>query len=358
VGLKNKSYYIFNQPYSKEEYAKKLQEFNMGSRESFKKLYEKAQDLWMTFPHKYTHGIHNTDVAGDYINNSKNAKHCYRVIGAEDVKYCQNFTLGPAKDCYDNSNFGDGSELIYESLVAGNQASNIKFCSQCYSSVSNLQYSIYCLGASNLFGCVGIRSKQYCILNKQYTKEEYEALVPKIIQHMNDVPYVDAKGRVYKYGEFFPSEISPYRYNESAAHQEFWPLTKEEALEKGFSWREPEQRNYATTISSVDLPDNIADATDSILKEVIGCEHKGECNHQCTTAFKIIPLELEFYKKHTIPLPSLCPNCRHADRLTHRNPPKLWHRKCAKCSNEFETSYAPDRPEIVYCERCYQQEVA
>jgi len=25
--------------------------------------------------------------------------------------------------------------------------------------------------------------------------------------------------------------------------------------------------------------------------------------------------------------------------------------------NEFETAYAPDRPEIVYCEKCYQQEV-
>ena len=28
-----------------------------------------------------------------------------------------------------------------------------------------------------------------------------------------------------------------------------------------------------------------------------------------------------------------------------------------KCPNEFETSYAPDRPEIVYCEQCYQAEV-
>jgi hypothetical protein len=28
-----------------------------------------------------------------------------------------------------------------------------------------------------------------------------------------------------------------------------------------------------------------------------------------------------------------------------------------KCEVEFETSYAPDRPEIVYCEKCYQQEV-
>jgi hypothetical protein len=28
-----------------------------------------------------------------------------------------------------------------------------------------------------------------------------------------------------------------------------------------------------------------------------------------------------------------------------------------KCNVEFETSYAPDRSEIVYCEKCYQQEV-
>ncbi len=67
---------------------------------------------------------------------------------------------------------------------------------------------------------------------------------------------------------------------------------------------------------------------------------------------------IDVYKKNTIPLPLLCPNCRHAERLTHRNPPKLWHRQCAKCTNEFETSYAPDRPEIIYCESCYQQEVA
>ena len=42
-----------------------------------------------------------------------------------------------------------------------------------------------------------------------------------------------------------------------------------------------------------------------------------------------------------------------------RGPVKLWHRKCMNkgCNNEFETSYAPERPEIVYCESCYNQEV-
>lgn len=41
-----------------------------------------------------------------------------------------------------------------------------------------------CFYSSDIFGCIGLRNKQYCIFNKQYTKEEYEKLVPKIIEHM------------------------------------------------------------------------------------------------------------------------------------------------------------------------------
>jgi len=69
-----------------------------------------------------------------------------------------------------------------------------------------------------------------------------------------------------------------------------------------------------------------------------------------------------------IPIPRRCFYCRHEARLKRRNPFKLWHRACmcdkenhfhgaGKCEVEFETAYAPDRPEIVYCEKCYQAEV-
>ena len=71
-----------------------------------------------------------------------------------------------------------------------------------------------------------------------------------------------------------------------------------------------------------------------------------------------------------LPLPRKDFECRHRDRMAKRNPRKLWHRKCMKenCANEFETAYAPDlryaegsgeasRPEIIYCERCYQAEI-
>ena len=175
---------------------------------------------------------------------------------------------------------------------------------------------------------------------------------------MNDIPYIDAKDRVYKYGEFFPSELSPFCYNETIA-QEYFPLTKAEALNQGYKWKDREERNYQIDIKNEAIPNNIKEVDESIIGKVIECGHKGACNEQCTEAFKIIPAELQFYQRMNLPLPHLCPNCRHYQRLKQRNPLKLWHRKCMKedCQNEFETSYAPERPEIIYCEQCYNREV-
>jgi hypothetical protein len=203
-----------------------------------------------------------------------------------------------------------------------------------------------------------MKNSKYCILNKQYSKEEYEELVPKIIKYMKDMPYVDKMGRTYTYGDFFPTEISQFSYNETTA-QEFFPLDKSEAENAGFLWKEPKEKNYKITIKPEDLPDNIKDTKDDITTQVIGCVHNGDCKEQCTTAFRIIESEFKFYQSHNLPLPRLCPNCRHHQRVINRNPNKLWHRKCMKegCQNEFETSYAPERSEIVFCERCYQQEV-
>ncbi len=194
------------------------------------------------------------------------------------------------------------------------------------------------------------------------------------------MPYVDSKERVYKYGEFFPPEISPFAYNETIA-QEYFTLSEAEAKSKGFRWRTPEPRIYKVTIKTGELSDNIKDVSDSILNDIIKCQHANkECGEQCTEAFRIISQELQFYRQMNIPLPRLCPNCRHYQRSSKKNPIKLWHGKCqcggaksengvytnevkhphgeTHCMNEFETSYSPDRPEIVYCESCYNSEVA
>ncbi|MDA2935610.1 hypothetical protein MYX06_00105 [Patescibacteria group bacterium AH-259-L05] len=380
TNLRNKSYYIFNQPYTKEEYEQKIKEFDLGSFSTIRQLQERHKSIMLESIHRFAHILKSVNVTGDNVQYAKNCKFCFDVIGkpsAEDCKFLvwAGYNLKDAYDC--GPGIALNVEQTYDSFDTGMSGSRLYFTSVVYGS-HDVYYSINCHGSNSLFGCYGLRNKQYCILNKQYSKQEYQKLILSITKHMNDMPYKDKKERVYKYGEFFPVELSPFAYNETIA-QEYFSLTKQQAIEQDYAWKDPETRDYEITIKSEDLPDHIKDVNDDILKSVIGCEHKRKCTEQCTTAFKIIPDELQFYQKMNLPVPRLCPNCRHYQRLKQRNPLKLWHRKCQcageksdngvykntikhfhknnHCPNEFETTYAPNRPEIIYCEKCYQIEV-
>ncbi len=367
--LRNKQYCILNKQYDKESYEKELARLDIGSYarlSEFKKIFEEQSRGVI---HRFADIFHSENVSGNGIESSHNCHYSFDIVGNADSKYVWRILDEGGTDNYDIT-VATKPTLAYEGQGAGfGHGSKFSLSS---GDTSYSHYTHSCIsGCSYNFGCVGLTNKQYCILNKQYTKEEYEALVPKIIAHMNEMPYIDAKGRVYPYGEYFPPELSPLRYNETMA-QEYYPLTKEEALSKGYTWRDPDVKTHTITKRAEDLSDHIRDVDDSILAEAIGCAHGGKCMHQCTVAFRVIPSELQFYRKANparpddisgrsggLPLPRLCPNCRHYERLAQRNPLKLWHRKCMKdgCVNEFETSYAPERPEVVYCEQCYQKEV-
>lgn len=354
VGLVNKQYHIFNEPYSKEAYQEFIKD-NQGSYHKHLENLAKLKDLDIKLPHRYARVYKSLSSSGDDLFESKNTHHAFTSRQAEDSKYIF-FVRKGVKSCYDNSFQGFNSELLYE-IAHGFGGSNTAFGVRNIFNQGSL-YNIECRDCSNIFGCYGLRKKSYCILNKQYNKEEYEELVPKIIEHLNTMPYSDKAGLIYKFGEFFPSELSPFAYNETIA-QEYFPLGKEEALSQNHRWEDVEVRNYKIEIENENIPDNIQDTIEDVVNKVIACAHAGKCKEQCTEAFKIVLEEFKFYKRMNLPLPRLCPNCRHYQRINQRNPLKLWHRKCMKegCSNEFETSYAPDKPEKVYCERCYQQEV-
>lgn len=371
VGLRHKQYYLFNKPCSKEEYFEEIGKYDLGSYRAVTDLLQRKEGFKLKFPFKYMHGILNKDASGDYVYRSNNAHFCYEAGDVENSKFIQNTSLS-TKDTYDYSNWGQNAELIYESVSCGDQAQNLKFCFDCWPACNRMEYSMNCHASSDCFGCIGFQKKQYCILNRQYSKEEYEALVPKIKKHMDEMPYADAGGRVYRYGEFFPYELSPTAYNESKA-QDYFPLTEETAREKKLTWYPIERKEFQTTMSAGDLPDGVKDAGDATLNEKIGCL-------RCGRAYRIIAPELDFHRRFGLPLPRLCFNCRYTELLRSRNPLDLWHRRCqcagtnsghgayaniAKhahgdnpCSNEFETSYAPERPEIVYCEACYNAEIA
>ena len=374
VNLRNKQYHIFNKPYTRERYFEEIKRFNLNSYKGLRKVRKEAEDFWRKLPWKFLHGVQNINVSGDFIHHSKNARYCYNVADCENVRYCQDLSnqgYGGVKDSYDFHNWGDDCELIYESRGSGYGCRSVKFSIDCWPANHDLEYCVRCGSSNNLFGCSGLKKKSYCILNKQYSKDGYFALREKIIKHMNEMPYIDKLGRMYRYGEFFPPEFSPFAYNETIA-QDFFQLAEKEAKEKGYNWREATLRGFRTTIKSEDLPDRSYGADESILKEIIECS-------VCRQAYRIILPEIEFLKHHSIPLPRFCSTCRRKHRLSFRNPPRFYNQKCqcggtsddrkiyknitshfhgsSHCPNEFETSYAPERPEIVYCEACYQSEV-
>ncbi len=361
--LHNKSYMFENVQYSKEDYFKKLSQYNLGSYKTIEVLKEQFKILKLKSLHKYATIIKSNNVTGDHLSNVVDSQYIFD--GSNNVKNCKYlfWVTYNIFDCYYCNAIGM-LENSFEMNDSGVGGSNCNFSSVVYDSRS-IEYSFNCYNSNDLFGCIGLRNKSYCILNKQYSKEEYFKLLPKIIEHMNNMPYFDKLKRVYKYGEFFPIELSPFAYNETLANN-FFPLTKEQIKEKGFLYRDKEEKQYMPTLTTDNIPDQISDIEDSILDQVISCDTLPDSD-RCTIAFKIIKDELIFYKRFNIPIPRQCYQCRHKARFNKRTPLELWHRSCmcdkeghvhmGKCTNEFETSYSPERPEIIYCEKCYQAEV-
>ncbi len=201
-------------------------------------------------------------------------------------------------------------------------------------------YSVECQSCKNIFGCVGLRNKEYCIFNKQYCAEEYGRLAAKLAAHMT---------RSGEWGEYFPMSLSHFAYNHSLA-QEYFPIEKSFAQAQNWKWGEEKQVLTITEGQGVKIPETIEEVTDSILSSPLTCEKSGKL-------YKLTPKELQFYRKHGIPLPRLCPDQRHIRRLAQRAPRNLWQRRCAKTGREIWTTFSPERPEIVYSEEAYRDEV-
>jgi len=353
AGLRNKKYCVRNIQYSKEDYEKILKSYALNTRSGLRKALKERDDFALKYPKRFSVLLKTTNSTGYFLTNAKNTRHSFYVLGpVENSKYL--VYMDQAKDCYDINNSGK-PELCYD-CVTPDECFQERFCVFCWRN-SFCDYSYNCHNGNNIFGSIALKKGEYAILNKKYSKEDFTLLKDKIIEHMK---------KTGEWGEFFPSNISPFSYNETQAYEHF-PLTKDEVLAKGLSWKERELRNYAVDFLVSEVLGTLPSNENEIVGKVIECTNNGKNINTCTTAFRITAYEYGFYKRFDLPLPVLCPNCRYYERLKYKFPPNLYRRQCmcdkkhahheGKCPNEFETPYAPERPEIIYCEKCYQQEV-
>ncbi len=340
---------ILNKKYSKEEYEKKKKEI-LESYESIEEAKKKFKELRDQSIVKYAFQTKCHNVTGDYMYN------CYDGVRLFDVSNSKNSSyLADAEDpidCVDCNNIYYKSELCYD-LMGVLQSSKSKhsfYVMWC----NEVEYCDSCYHSNNLFGCIRLNKENYSILNKKYSKEEYEKLKSEIIESMK---------KDGSYGQFFPPALSPFGFNETLG-KELFPMSRDEALARGFRWQEQNTGTFGKeTMTEGTIPNTIEKINDEILKEILAC-------NECGKNFKITQSELEFYRRMHLPIPHKDFECRHQNRMKKRNPRKLYPRSCIckvenhidhqgrPCDKNFETSYSPDREEKVYCEKCYQQEVA
>ncbi|TSC80472.1 MAG: Uncharacterized protein G01um101425_126 [Candidatus Peregrinibacteria bacterium Gr01-1014_25] len=336
-GLKGQEYCFLNERLGKEEYEERMKQLTPLTQEHVRLMRAKFQDLKKTLPHRASYVFGSEGCTGDMIFNSKNCHDAFDCTGCEDCAHISNTPKGfMSQDA--NYTAPAGVRFCYNvnSTVGGER------CMGTFLSWygSDVYYSRECHHCTDVFGCSGMKRKQHCILNAQYSKEEYEVLVPKIIEHMR---------KTGEWGAYPDPCLSTMGYNETLA-QEYFPMERDDVLRRQWKWYDGQAKEDAYMGPAQAIPESIDGAEDDICDRILRCEVTGK-------PYKIIPQELQFYRRMRLPIPRRCPDQRHRDRLALRNPRHLWPRACAKCGKAIQTTYGPERPEIVYCEECYLKEV-
>ncbi len=339
VNLRNSKYCIWNEQYSKEDYEKFIASIYPLSHDDLVTYEEKFWKLVRSLPMNGTRNIASTNVSGVNIKNSRNLYNVIDANGSENVRHAD--AAINHKDSMDFLFSGGHASSLYMTTNVGSQSSNIRFS-------ASSKYCVDCdfvfnsKNLTNCFMCFGLQNKSYCILNKQYEKDEYFRMLDEIkLEMLGRGEYSDGVGL----------NFCAQAYNVSLA-QNGYPLSEEEVKKiGGYTAKDPETNVGNTEIVKYsDLPKTINEITDDIVSKAILCEKSGK-------PFRITQSELEFYRRTGLPLPNIHPLLRMRRRLNLVKTGKKYKAVCVKCNKEIETVLNPSENFIFYCDKCYQQEV-
>jgi len=302
--LVGQKYHIFNQKHSPEEYQKYLQQYK-SDPEFFQKWFTQFQKILSSAAYPAMNIIMSENSIGNNITDNKNTLFCTSLTDAEDCRYSRWEHLKNVRDIS-----GSKMEMWLECINVGLDGTfHLIGCS----SILNCNHMYYCDNCYDAceycFGCTGLRWKKYCILNKQYTQDEREIQVTKIIQELTNQ---------WIRWHFFPRKLSAFAYNETRAN-EIHPLTKEQALQQGFK-----RKNEETTTN----------------KE-----------------FRITQQEQELHKKMWIIQTKIHPETRYKELYQRRDNEETHIRTCDHCHKKTLSIHPQNSKFKVYCEACYNQKM-
>jgi len=268
VGLKSARYFIENEFVGEERFKEVLLSLNLDTAEGV--------ELALTRFKKFQNKIQIKEVKQTLCFRTQNSSNTFGTFSADK--------------CVDVVGFSDCISSSALTVASGGKATRLFNCIRCGPNVSDLYYSFDCSESRELLGCVGLKNAEYRVLNKQYTRAEYNLVKEQIISTLR---------KKRQWGNPLAFKYSDFAYNGSLAHQLF-PLSKVQAGMFEVGWDdEVEEFKVERLISSPELIKQIADTPQSLEEAkqsrdgVFVCELSGKL-------FRYLPGELALYSKLNI----------------------------------------------------------
>lgn len=291
---------LFNRQATAEEIARFISEYKLHTPATDRRLVDELREQsaidkrGMKVPARWSDD--QSLGTGNYLIRSS-AEDSYFVSDSTELFHC--FGLHQSAGCIDSIGFGGKLSDSYQAVgCSGSRILSSISCGDC----RDIWYSSHCFDCSHLVGCVGLIGREYCILNQQYTAEQFGEIRDYIAEtlHMRNI-----------WGAFFTSTFAGIHYNGSQA-QEFMPLSEIQAELLQFDWDQELDAAVVPTEAN-DPPATLtaaagADEQGVLEKTAMICEITGRL-------FRLSRLEYELYRELCVPPPARCFEQRHSERL-------------------------------------------
>jgi len=177
ANLSNKAFCIYNIQLTKDEYRKQIK---ILTKKPILEIQSKLENVKKNFPkiNLYFDDAVNSEYA-DYVFFVKNLYYCFDCSHSQDCGYSE--LSHYCQDCWD-SLYALSCERSVAALFSTECYGSYELnkCFRCYNSF----FLDNCSDCHDCFGCVNLSYKQYCILNIQYSKKEYQEKLKELKKNL------------------------------------------------------------------------------------------------------------------------------------------------------------------------------
>lgn len=284
IGLRQAQdgYYIRNEKITAEEWERNFKSLNLGSYRVQLEIIAQAEEFFKD-KRDYNTNFKNENCSEAYhVLNSKN---CVNAMYSANCEDCKDIIFSHnARDCY-STLWAHNAERCYF-VIGSSDAYNCFFCDGAVSNARNNFYSFCCYnGCQDVFGCFFLKTKKYCILNKEYSKNEYEDLLPRVIKHMQSTG---------EWGKWFPTSFYQVPYQDSWANYFLAELNDQQIKDRGLLSLETKETSIAN--EKIELPDDVQSFSEKLCEKELHCEASNK-------PYKITKQELKAFLRQNSPIP-------------------------------------------------------